>query len=139
MAVQMIAKRKESFEVAMARLAREAEAAGVEVRHYGNEWYATSQSDPHSLHRVTLLSCDCRGFQHWGRCRHLARLLDVTGNLPGRDDQPEPPAPAPGERCPVCGGEGFQRMYYGGHLSDYYTFTCHRCNGSGMIAAPRAA
>src|SRR6478672_7375981 len=123
MAVQMVCKSRESFEVAMARLAREAEAAGVEVRHYGNEWYATSQSDPHSLHRVTLFSCDCKGFQHWGRCRHLARLLDVTGNLPGRDDQPQPPAPV-APRCPNCDSDGYTRMYYGGHLSDYFTFTC---------------
>lgn len=137
MAVQMIRKSRESFEVAIQRLAVKAEEAGVEVRHYGNEWYATSQSDPHALHRVTLYSCDCRGFQHWQRCKHLARLLDVTGNLPGRDDQP--PAPAPSERCADCGGDGYQRMYYGGHLSDFYTFTCGHCGGAGTVAGPRAA
>ena len=56
-------------------------------------------------------------------------------NLPGRDDQPEPPAPAPGERCPVCGGEGRTPFYYGGRLNDYYTMTCSHCGGAGEVAA----
>jgi hypothetical protein len=127
----MIRKSRESFDVAIARMAVEAEEAGIEVRHYGRFWFATSQSDPQTLHRMTLVSCDCKGFMHSGRCKHLARLLDVTGNLPGRDDQPEPPAPVV-HRCPECGGEG-TRGIYGGHLSDYYTFTCGRCGGSGTL------
>jgi hypothetical protein len=50
-----------------------------------SEVYCTSRSEPDCLHRVTRLSCDCRGFIQRGRCSHHALLLHHLGELPPAD------------------------------------------------------
>jgi len=40
-----------------------------------NEYFATSQSQPGHLHRVTLASCDCIGFVTYQHCRHHSALV----------------------------------------------------------------
>lgn len=120
------ARKRETYEVAMARLAVEAECAGIQVHHYGNKWFATSQSDRHHLHRVTLYSCDCQGFQHHQRCRHLARLLDVTGNLPGVD-LPIGQRRALTVTCPRWWGAGMIGQ------DDQWCSQCPDCGGSGTV------
>lgn len=52
-----------------------------------NEYFATSKSQPGTLHRVTLLSCDCLGFVRHQHCRHhsalvIAHLLEEHGPEP---------------------------------------------------------
>jgi hypothetical protein len=79
------------------RLADEAIRKGIRLYRVpsANEWYATSSSDPGLLHRVTALSCDCKGFMHWQRCTHIALLLAEIGYLPELPDpEPEPASPA---------------------------------------------
>lgn len=55
-------------------------------------YFATSQSRPGTLHRVTLASCNCLGFVRHQHCRHhsalvMAHLLEELG--------PQTPVPDP--------------------------------------------
>jgi hypothetical protein len=63
------------------RLVQKAKDEGVRIfRSYlTGEWFATSVSEPELLHHVWLDGCDCKGFQYWGRCKHLAALIEQTG------------------------------------------------------------
>lgn len=69
---------------ALHRLAAQAREKGVRVLvyPYTNEHFAESASHPGELHRVTMVSCDCRGWMRHGRCTHNAAVLDMYGNLP---------------------------------------------------------
>lgn len=130
-----VQKPRESWEEAIWRLAAEAERHGVLIYRHDNgqgcvRYFATSQSDPGTLHYVTAVSCDCAGFVHHGRCRHLAALLQHTGNLPPRDD---PPAVADGadvvtaERCVNCFGSGTVGE------DDRWCGACSQCGGTGTV------
>jgi hypothetical protein len=127
-------RRPETFEEAIVRLAREAAAADIRIHYHGNTWYATSQRDELLLHRVTLYSCDCPGFQRHQRCRHLAHLLDVTGNLLTLPHPPHTPAMDAGPtRCPTCNGIGETPSTRGTGRGRYvYDWqTCRGCHGTG--------
>lgn len=80
---------KETLTQALHRLANQAVARGIEIYTYdlgrGIEYFATSTSRPGTLHRVTLISCDCAGFISHQRCQHYARLLLAIGELPPLD------------------------------------------------------
>lgn len=57
------------------------------------EYFATSKSQPGTLHRVTLASCDCLGFARHQHCRHhsaltMAFLLQELTETP--ESTPEP-------------------------------------------------
>ncbi len=108
------------------RLANQAEAKGVKILLTADgEHFATSTSNPTSLHRVSEQGCDCKGFAYWGRCSHHSLLLSQLGLIP--DPEPvvtdvvtiEQPAP-----CRSCRGAGAVRAYVGGGLSDWITVPC---------------
>jgi len=71
---------------AVVRLAEQAKASGVRIYSYNLTYYATSKSEPGTLHRVTAWSCDCHAFRFRGRCRHHAALLSHIGELPAVAD-----------------------------------------------------
>ena len=129
---------RETHDQAIVRLAGEAARRGITVfvaaGPVGPEWFCPSSSQPGVLHRVTGLSCDCRGFMRHGRCTHHAALLDHMQWLPTvtGDPDPETPTPAPialavPTPCPDCHGEGVRRMPTGGGLGDWQYVDCRRC------------
>jgi|GEM_PF-2424153 len=130
--------KRESVDAAVIRLAAEAARRGITVFRAagpaGPEWFCPSSSQPGVLHRVTGLSCDCRGFMRHGRCTHHAALLDHMQWLPTvtGDPDPETPTPAPiamavpATPCPSCHGEGYRRMSTAGHLDAWVIVDC-RC------------
>lgn len=129
---------REDWDTAIRRLASEAEAHGIQIFHHDNgqgcvRYFATSQSEPGALHYVTLTSCDCRGFAHHGRCRHLAALLAATGNLP------EPPADmdvVTEAECPTCHGTGSEWLHiWTANGAQAIELGCSRCQGHGTVAA----
>ncbi len=111
----------------LARLAVQAERRGVRILLTSDgSHFATSASNPTSLHRVSEHGCDCKGFAYWGRCSHHSLLLSQLGLIP--DPEPvvtevvvldERPAP-----CRSCRGEGTVRAYVGGRLSDWVAVPC---------------
>ena len=64
------------------RLAEQAKTSGVRIYSYNLTYYATSKSEPGTLHCVTAWSCDCHAFRFRGRCQHHAALLAHIGELP---------------------------------------------------------
>lgn len=97
---------RETREQALRRLAFQALAHGLRLFEYPRtrEFYCSSSSQPDMLHRVTRLSCDCRGFIQHGRCSHYALLLHHLGELP----EPTPPVVSthghsPAVLCDLCG------------------------------------
>ncbi len=88
-------QRSETRDEAICRLAVGARERGITVLQHEptNEYYVESYSEPGKLHRVTAVSCTCKGFQYHGYCCHLAALLDHLGWLP----VPTPPPPTVAE------------------------------------------
>ena len=77
---------------ALLRLLAKAKAEGVTLmRAKDGRHFASSVSQPGTLHYVTGLSCDCRGFVSHGRCKHHAALLSALGWL--QDAMPATIAP----------------------------------------------
>ena len=80
----------ETEHTALTRLLAKARAEGVKLlRDHDGRHFASSVSQPGTLHYVTGLSCDCRGFVSHGRCKHHAALLSALGWLQG-DPEPDP-------------------------------------------------
>ncbi len=106
------------------RLADQAQVRGVRILLTADgEHFATSSSDPTTLHRVSRQGCDCRGFSYWQRCSHHSLLLSELGLIPDVDPDiavEEHPA----ERC-RCGGQGYTFPYTGGGLSDWVAVPCN--------------
>ncbi len=127
-------QRRETHDEAICRLADKALELGVQIYRTpdGRHW-ATSISQPGTLHYVTGHSCDCQGFIRHQRCSHHAALLAHMGWLP---ELPTPPTPAvvrvPEVPCDRCDGHGWG---YGGSG----TWTCHACHGTGVEAGMLAA
>ncbi len=109
------------------RLADQGEQRGIRILVTADgEHFATSCSNPTTLHRVSRQGCDCKGFAYWGRCSHHSLLLSELGLIPDPDPVvtdvvilDEQPAP-----CRACRGEGFTRAYIGGRLSDWVAVAC---------------
>ncbi len=109
------------------RLADQGERKGIRILLTADgEHFATSTSNPTTLHRVSEHGCDCKGFACWGRCSHHSLLLSQLGLIP--DPEPvvaevvildERPA-----SCRSCKGEGFVRAYVGGGLADWIAVPC---------------
>jgi len=79
----------ESEAASVHRLARQAHESGAQlIVEETNAHYVTSVSRPGERHFVTLLSCDCVGFLRWGRCLHLALVLEAYHALPPLDPPP---------------------------------------------------
>jgi len=119
-------KATETLEAARIRLAAKARIDGVRIVRdpIDGRHYATSISQPGRFHYVTLLSCDCPGFIHAGRCRHHSALLAALGQLP-----PKPTAPA----CVCCGDHDAPHVatrsrWVGGARDGFqYTQVIRRC------------
>jgi len=77
-------RRLETYPEMLIRLAGAASKRGIRIYSYNptGDYFATSRSQPSSLHRVTRWSCDCEGFRWHGRCTHHAALLEHLGELP---------------------------------------------------------
>lgn len=82
-------RRLETYSEMLIRLAGAASKRGIRIYTYNptGDYFATSRSQPSSLHRVTKWSCDCEGFRWHRRCTHYAALLEQLGELP---PMPEP-------------------------------------------------
>ena len=78
------------------RLAEQGQQNGVAIlsESASGERFATSASEPGTIHRLTAHGCSCKGFTYAGRCQHHSLLLAQLGWLPDLDPQPEPPTPA---------------------------------------------
>ncbi len=113
------------------RLADKAEREGARVLLTADgTHFATSRSNPTMLHRISVDSCDCRGFLVWNRCGHHALLLAHLGLIPDVDPEPEPALTlviAP-PVCAPCRGRGW---VYVTHDDDSWPVktTCSRCAG----------
>ncbi len=122
-------QRSETRDQAIIRLAGEAQRRGVRIYRTpdGRHW-ATSISQPGTLHYVTGHSCDCQGFIRHQRCSHHAALLAHMGWLPASPDPTPTPAVArvPEEPCDRCDGHGW------GYSGGSGTWTCHACHGTGV-------
>lgn len=58
------------------RLGRKADATGVTLFHtLTGDWFARSTTRKDVIYHTTPASCDCPGFQHTGRCKHIAKLV----------------------------------------------------------------
>ena len=66
---------------AIRRLAAKARKEGVQLFRDARDGrhYASSVSQPGTLHYLTGLSCDCMGFASHGRCKHHSALLLALG------------------------------------------------------------
>ncbi len=107
------------------RLADQGERRGIRILLTADgEHFATSTSNPTTLHRVSRQGCDCRGFSYWQRCTHHSLLLSQLGLTP--DVDPDVAIDErPSERC-RCGGAGFTKTYTGGGLDNWIATPC-RC------------
>jgi len=135
-------KTPETRDQALHRLAAQARERGIQIHVYdlGNavEYYATSITRKGTLHRVTMLSCDCAGFQRHQRCGHFARLLAEVGELPELTPDPAPPTqPDTGEttdvelQCEACAGSQFDAIL--NHAGKWIDVSCPICNGRGTV------
>ncbi len=91
----------ETERTALTRLLAKAKAEGVKlIKDRDGRHFASSVSQPGTLHYVTGLSCDCRGFVSHGRCKHHAALLAALGWLTGT------PEPDPGMTITLAHTDG---------------------------------
>ena len=99
-----VARKTETREEAIARLAQKARESGVKVLRDRKDgrFYVTSASTVGLMHYVTAVSCDCKGFASHQRCMHHAALLTALGWVGG---EPEP-IPATPAACSHCDGQG---------------------------------
>ncbi len=113
------------------RLADQGERKGIRILlTTDGEHFATSSSDPTTLHRVSQQGCDCRGFSYWQRCSHHLLLLSELGLIPDIEpvvaDVVIAEAAAP---CRECRGSGYVRVVTGSRLSDWMMTPCLACTG----------
>ena len=89
--------RGESEAEVLHRLAAQAKARGIKIIQniVTNAHFATSASRPGTLHKVTLLSCDCLGFVTHGRGTHFAAILEYYCSLPPIEPVAIAPEPDP--------------------------------------------
>jgi hypothetical protein len=131
---------------ALMRLATQARATGVRLYQdrADGRFYASSRSQPGTLHRLTGFSCTCPGFVRHGRCAHLAALHCALGWI-NDDPTPEPPTPISTcnaiSPCGECGGMGevqdLEVRQYGRYHMQWAP--CTACNGSGKRSLDHAA
>lgn len=58
------------------RLGRKADKQKLEIFHTPNgDTYAHSATNKSVIYHTTPTSCDCPGFFHIGRCKHIAKLV----------------------------------------------------------------
>lgn len=127
---------RESREAALVRLAAKARTDGIKLYRDPKDGrhYASSRSQPGTLHYVTGISCTCAGFIAHQRCSHHSALLAALGWL---DPEPETPAPASCPTCGECGGLGevqdLEVRQHGRFVMQWAS--CTACAGTGQRAA----
>lgn len=58
------------------RLGHKADQTGVTLFHtLAGDWFARSTTRKDVIYATTPASCDCPGFEHVGRCKHIAKLV----------------------------------------------------------------
>ena len=102
-----------------------ARSEGIKLYRDDQRAYFALSSDGATLYPVSLGSCSCKGGQAGYICKHRAALYAALHLLTDDQPTPEPPTPIAPAVCPTCHGDGTFRTYYGDHLSDYVTHTCH--------------
>ena len=115
-------------------------AVGLEVYRLADtrELVVSSATQFDLLHRTDGERCTCEAARHGDPvCSHRAVARFVRGLL---DPEPEPAAPAIAAMVPCrdCGGDGYQRIITGGHLSDWWAAPCHACNSTGIVPGEEA-
>lgn len=123
---------RETREAAMIRLAGKARETGIKLYQDPTDgrFYASSRSNPGTLHYLTGFSCTCAGFITHQRCSHLAALHAALGWI----TTPEPTPPA-STRCPACNGTGSEcGTISTGRSWTYASVTCATCHGTGTAA-----
>jgi hypothetical protein len=80
--------------------------------------------------------CDCAAALLGGDpvCKHRALFWFDCGVLRDESDTPV----IDSDVCPVCRGDGYTRVYVGGHLSDWESYACHACGATGRVLDPVA-
>jgi hypothetical protein len=61
----------------MVVLLKETEVAGERFMTLGATLLVASKSEPGTWHRIDGATCDCKGFQYRGHCRHVAAALQL--------------------------------------------------------------
>jgi hypothetical protein len=124
--------RNETREQTLTRLLVKAREDGIRLYRDSEDgrYYASSASDPDTLHYVTGYSCDCAGFFHHGACKHYAALMSALGWIAG---EPEPPAPV---ACCECAGRGTvtATVATGRRTYRYDWQACPSCHGAKVAA-----
>jgi hypothetical protein len=61
----------------MAALLKETEIAGERFVNLGDVLLVASKSEPGTWHRIDGATCDCKGFQYRGACRHVVAAAQL--------------------------------------------------------------
>ncbi len=123
---------------ALTRLAAKAWQDGIRLfRNRSGRYFASSASQPGTLHYVTGYSCDCQGFVAHGRCKHHAALMTALGWV---DEAPDPTPPTETSpitsTCSECQGTGqVTGTISTGRSWTYASVTCTSCHGTGTVSA----
>lgn len=96
--------RNETMVQTLTRLADKARKEGVRLQHNAltGEYYATSGTQDGIRYHVTAYSCECKGFERFGYCKHVGALATALG-LIARPEETPVTVPA----CTACEGRGF--------------------------------
>lgn len=101
-------------------------AAGIEPLQIAGtgEWVVTSATRLTTVYRTDGMTCECEAaFAGDPVCQHRAAVRFVLGRLAPTPEPVAPAIPAPSS-CLDCFGDGYQRMYTGGRLSDWVPVPC---------------
>lgn len=113
-----------------AERAVKARREGMQLFHDSrtNEYFATSKSQPGTMHRVTLFSCDCLGFVRHQHCRHHSSLV-IAHLLQERDT----PIPDPSGMTIVRNADGLTLGMTHRHSGGWWTVLVATPDGNRRI------
>lgn len=64
----------------MAAILKEVEVAGERFVRVGDNLLVASKSEPGTWHHLVGETCDCKGFQFRGHCRHISARLELEAS-----------------------------------------------------------